>query len=552
MIKYTSSRQLTLSGFETPFEMHLDKANRWVVLAEKLPWDSLASVYYRKMSSKMGAGAKDARLVIGALFIKHKMRLSDEDTIGMIRENIYMQYFLGLPGYTYEKVFDPSLFVHIRRRLGVSEFNEFTSILESVSSRKQSVKDTTGSVGGETADEKESAVKDGTEKRPSGNGVKMGGQPKRQSKSTAPADQPGDCVKLDEDGRAHKGDMLLDATACVADIKYPTDLDLLNDSREKAELLIDNICMRKGFEKPRTYRRNARRDYLYAIKRRNLGKNKRRKAIRKQIQYLRRDIGYINSLLDKCDEDVRVLTWGELRYFWIIQNLLLQQETMYKNKTHSIAERMVSIHQPHVRPIPRGKAKAKTEFGSKIDLSMHDGYGYIERHKWGAFDEQEDLDMAVYNYYMRYGYFPSRVFIDKIYATKRNLEWLDSMHIQFVGMPLGKASKEYIDKQKELLKGLGLRNGVEGRFGLDKRSCDLGCVKARTPETSESWIAASNFVANIMNFINEVLFVLYRKMHHIGRLLLWLHNMCAEGEEINHERNVLHALLVPCEKIGKA
>lgn len=558
MIKYTSSKQLTLDGFETPFEMKLDKTNRWVVLAEKLPWDSLASVYYRKMSSRMGAGTKDARLVIGALYIKHRMRLSDEDTISMIRENIYMQYFLGLPGYTYEKVFDPSLFVYIRRRLGVSEFNEFTDILESASSKILSGKGNAsptssckrpGKDGVPSASPKGhgSGASDSADGKP-GNSATKGREYKapqaaRVSKSTAPADQPGSCVKLDEDGRPHKGDMLLDATACVADIKYPTDLDLLNDSRGKAELLIDNICKRKSFEKPRTYRQKARRDYLYAIKRRNLGKNKRRKAIKKQIQYLRRDIKYINDLLDKCVEDVRVLTKGELKYFWVIQNLLLQQETMYRDKTHSVDERMVSIHQPHVRPVPRGKARAKTEFGSKIDLAMHDGYGYIERFKWGAFNESEDLDTAVYNYYMRYGYFPSRVFIDKIYATRKNLDWLSSMHIQFVGMPLGKAGKEYMEKQKQLLKGLGTRNRVEGRFGLDKRSCDLGCVMARTPKTSESWIAASNFVANIMNFIDEVLFVFFRKLHYLGWNWLRLRGFYLTGRQNNAGT---FGILAPC------
>lgn len=81
MIRYNSQRQLTLEGFETPFEMNLDPSNRWVKYANALPWDDLVKVYCRKMSSKMGAGAKDPRVVIGALFIRHITKLSDEDTI---------------------------------------------------------------------------------------------------------------------------------------------------------------------------------------------------------------------------------------------------------------------------------------------------------------------------------------------------------------------------------------------------------------------------------------------------------------------------------------
>ena len=85
------------------------------------------------------------------------------------------------------------------------------------------------------------------------------------------------------------------------------------------------------------------------------------------------------------------------------------------------------------------------------------------------------------------------------------------MHIQFIGLPLGKAKAEYIKAQKELLKGLGIRNEVEGRFGLDKRKYGMDLIKARTDITSQSWIGASNFIANFMNFMAEVLFVLIRK-----------------------------------------
>lgn len=499
MIKYESQNQLTLEGFETPFEMHLDPSNRWVVYAREIPWDNLVAVYCRKMSTKRGACAKNPRMMIGALFIKHIMKLSDRDTIDMIKENIYMQYFIGLSGYTYKKIFDPSLFVQIRKRLKVEEFNEFTFLLEDCERQRkeQAAKNAA----------KESNDTDSESRPRPGNGS-QNVDTENQTKKTAPADQRKDCVKLDEDGRKHKGDMLLDATACVADIKYPTDLDLLNDSREKAEELIDVICKRTGQKKPRTYCEVARKQYLSAIKRKNLSKKKRRKAIKAQIQYLKRDIKYINALLDKSPIDIKILDRIERKYFYVIQTVLFQQEQMFHTDIHTVKERILSIHQPHVRAIPRGKARAKTEFGSKIDLSMHDGYGYIERFKWGAFNEGEDLQTSLYNYYMRYGYYPARVFIDKIYATAENLKLLESLHIQFIGLPLGKAKREYLEMQKELLKGLGIRNEVEGRFGVDKRSYGMDLIKARTTTTSESWIATCNFIANLMNFLDEVLFVL--------------------------------------------
>lgn len=69
----------------------------------------------------MGAPAIDARIVIGVMIIKHKQKLDDRETIETIRENMYMQYFLGLMEYTYQDVFDRSLFTTLRYRLGADK-----------------------------------------------------------------------------------------------------------------------------------------------------------------------------------------------------------------------------------------------------------------------------------------------------------------------------------------------------------------------------------------------------------------------------------------------
>jgi len=110
--------------FSTPFEMNLNPDNRWVKLSKSIPWDELASIYYQAMNSRKGAPSIDARIVIGALIIKHMLRLDDRGTIEMISEHVYMQYFLGLSAYTDKPVFEPSLFVAIRKRLGLEGFNQ--------------------------------------------------------------------------------------------------------------------------------------------------------------------------------------------------------------------------------------------------------------------------------------------------------------------------------------------------------------------------------------------------------------------------------------------
>jgi hypothetical protein len=124
MIRIHNQNQLTIEGFESPFERCMDKNNRWVKLSACMPWNELAEAYYVSFSAQTGRPAKDSRLVIGAVIIKHKLKLSDEETVAQIQENPYLQYFCGLKGFQTEAPFVPSLFVEIRKRLGSDVFEQ--------------------------------------------------------------------------------------------------------------------------------------------------------------------------------------------------------------------------------------------------------------------------------------------------------------------------------------------------------------------------------------------------------------------------------------------
>jgi hypothetical protein len=121
---YISSNQLTLVGFESPFSQFLDPNNRWVVLVQKIPWDVLVSTYEHSMqNSSMGAEGINPRVAIGAMILKHICNTNDRETVMLIQENIYMQYFIGYSSFTTEQPFDPSLFVEFRKRLGIEQIN---------------------------------------------------------------------------------------------------------------------------------------------------------------------------------------------------------------------------------------------------------------------------------------------------------------------------------------------------------------------------------------------------------------------------------------------
>lgn len=227
---YVSQNQLTLEGFETPFSRKLRNDNRWVKLADKLPWDLLVGTYMKQMkNSETGADGINPRIVIGSLIIKHMCNLSDRETVQQIQENMYMQYFIGYSSFSDEIPFDPSLFVNFRKRLGIDQINEINERILGLRTKGDDIQ------------------QDDQDDEPSGNG--------QNSTDSRPI--------------THQGKLITDATACPQDIAYPTDLNILNEARNKSEQLIDELMGNvKNIRRPRTYRRKARKDYLRTARRR--------------------------------------------------------------------------------------------------------------------------------------------------------------------------------------------------------------------------------------------------------------------------------------------
>jgi hypothetical protein len=484
MVKYTSHRQLSFEEFETHLGKPLDGNNRWVRLSNHIPWDDLVAIYARSLRSDFGRPSVDARVVIGAMLIKHIKSLTDEETIEEIRENPYLQYFIGLKEFSYERVFDPSLFVTLRKRMGVAVFDEMT---EAFIKKLEAVKQTKRS------------------KKASG----------KKKETSAVSENKGDDVDASASFSSdqHKGLLLIDATVAPQDIRYPTDLDLLNRCREDSEKIIDELYEpAPGKRKPRTHRKNARQDYLSAARKRKKSGKMMRKALRKQLNYLKRNIKTIHALLDS---NFQAISARSLHRFWVIQEIYRQQKQMYDGRSHRISNRIVSVSQPHVRPIVRGKSGKAVEFGAKISASVVDGFAFIDRIGWDAYNESGDLKVQVERYRQRHGYYPEAVIADQIYGTRANRDYLKRRGIRFSGKPLGRPPKLSKEQKKALVKEARLRNGIEGKFGEGKRKYDLGIVKAKTLATSESWIAAVFFAMNIAHWLRACFFA------SIFRRLIW-------------------------------
>ncbi len=337
------------------------------------------------------------------------------------------------------------------------------------------------------------------------------GYPKRRrrtikGKKNKRDDSPGGEAK-------NKGEVIYDATVCPQDIAYPTDLGLLNKAREIMEELIDVLHQKQPQgKKPRTYREIARKAYLKVAQNKNPSKKTIRKGIKSQLQYLRRNFKAIEKKLDGFE--AFPLEYKLQRKYWIIRTVYLQQLKMFESRSHQVEDRIVSIHEPHVRPIVRGKSRAKTEFGAKIHLSMVDGYSFLDTVSWDAFNEGSCLIEYVEKYRVRFGFYPAKVLADKLYCSRENRKWLKEKEIKLAAKPLGRPSAKAVEDQVSP----GERNPIEGKFGQAKNGYGMNRIRARLKNTSQSWIASIILVLNLVRLAGEA--------------LLWLSFSAWEGGKI--------------------
>lgn len=473
--------QMTFEEMKGSLE-RLPKTNRWVQMGDTLPWTEYEKVYNKRLKNdRVGATNRPGRMVVAALIIKHKLNLSDEETILAIQENPYMQYMCGLTEYTDRPIFDPSLFVTIRKRITIDDINALTLEL----ARK-------------TAQKKNGGGTDGD-----GNG--------------------NDETRADD--KTQPTDVKADATCADAEVRYPTDIDLIEDGSKYIDRMIDKVCGIKGIRKPTGVERNRIREiYLNVIKRKHKGSKLIKDAVTRMLPLLYRDILTLLNLIGVDNDTYGRFNRTQKRTIQAVIDMYHQQEEMLRLGTQTCENRIISIHQPHIRPIVRGKAKAKVEFGAKIGVSIVNGYSFIDHHSWDAYNEASDLTAHIDKYKERFGCEPKRFFGDKIYLNRKNRKILKEKGIEIMGRPLGRPPKNPSEEQlrRERI-GVALRNEAEAQFGTGKRVYRANGIRARLPETAQCWTAMCYFVKNLAKFMRELCLVLTEicaRMLHFGSNLI--------------------------------
>lgn len=225
------------------------------------------------------------------------------------------------------------------------------------------------------------------------------------------------------------------------------------------------------------------------------------------MQYLRRNLGHIERLLAYWPEGTRIPLPRWLLYrYWVIQHLYAQQWEMYRTGSRRCDDRIVSISQPYVRPIVRGKLDRPVEFGAKLSVSLTaEGIACVDHLRWDAFHEGHDLESQVEAYRARHGHYPEVVLGDPLYGTRDNRRYLKGKGIRFAGKPLGRPKTVTEDNQEALRQDKAQRREeylqripIEGKFGQGKNGYRLNYIRAKRADTSVAWINSIFLVMNLL------------------------------------------------------
>ena len=428
-------QQLEFFERSLPFSGKLDRENRWIRLAHTLNWREL-ELSYAKLFATEGRPGIRARYVLGTLILKHQFQMSDEETLQLIVENPYCQYFIGLAQFTTTMPFEVSSLSRVRERLGEKTFQEFEQTLIATLVEKKFI------------------------------------QPKG---------------------------LQIDATVYESDITYPTDCGLLEKARTFCVKQIGQLSQVVQ-KKVRTYCRVAHKAYLNFTKTKRKTHKQIRRMQKSLLQYLKRNITQVKEVMAHAKERGHAVSTAIEETFETVKKIYAQQKEMYDEKKKSIEARIVSLAKSYVRPIVRGKNGKEVEFGAKVELSCVDGYLFPDHISFDNFNESTKLETSVNAFQTRFAKLPESIAMDQIYGTRENRKFLEEKGIRASVKPLGRPKTEATPdsearwrqrKQRE-------RNRIEGAIGNSKTNHDLGIVRAKNPKTEKAWIQMALFSRNLM------------------------------------------------------
>jgi transposase, IS5 family len=362
-------------------EANLDPGHELVRLGHKLDWAGINEAV-APFFSKLGRSAKNSRLMVGALILKHRFDLSDDDVVAGLRENIYWRWFCGIYGQlgnrAHEKVLNASTLSRFRTRLGVRGVKLVESCIRS---------------------------------------------------------------QIIEEGYISSKSQFVDTTAMEKNVAYPTDTNLLDRGRKRLVKAMKRLKALGLKVRARSFSRRAKRAVLAANK---LGKDRQERIEKSNLELMECAAEVISNANTAIEQPLPAgLSALEKREVARLKDSMAQdakllkrviEQTRQRHAGVHIKNKVLSLHEPQVVTIAKGKRGKPNEYGSKVRLSMDRNLFVVEHEAYAQnVGDSTTLQESVDRWEKATGSLPEELATDRGFHTPDLPENIETIAIPPTG-----------------------------------------------------------------------------------------------------------------------
>jgi IS5 family transposase len=295
--------------------------------------------------------------------------------------------------------------------------------------------------------------------------------------------------------------LITDTTVVPSPIAYPTDISLLEKTRQRAVKYIKK-AKEFGAKTYRTYKRIAGKTYIQYQKIRHHTVKSRKKTQKKLHQFTSRNIKQLKDALENIGNStadgmhkIKAQFLKEAEQFLdIASNVIEQQKDIYKGLP--VKERIVSIFKPHIRPMVRGKYPNKVEFGPKILLNLKNDLLFLEDLRFNNVSDEQLLVPSIKGYQERFGHLATQLTADRGFWSPKNYKLAQDYGINKIAIE-NKGKSSHLSSKPFAKRLRRLRCRIEAKISLSKRKFGLDRIRYTMESGEEMWIRLGLICMNL-------------------------------------------------------
>lgn len=423
----------------------LDSENELFKITKTLDWVKLSDKLSEFYSPDNGRPSKPSRLKIGLLILKHLYKLSDKDTLKTLKENIYAQYLCNISLEGTKHCLNSSTLTYFRKQIGLKGIKFIEEEVLCSLKRAKLLKN-----------------------------------------------------KI----------LVCDTTVTPSNISYPTDVSLLEKVRQKAVKYLET-AKELGARTYRAYKRTAKKVFVQYQKIRHHTIHTRRRVQKQLRQFAQRNIRQLKEAVnniqsvtkntssqaaDLIDKTKKQFTEETQKFLDTASKILTQQKDIYQEIP--VKERIVSVNQPHIRPMVRGKYPIEVEFGPKILLNLKNNFLFLEHLSFNNTSDSQLLDISIKGYQERFGSLPTQLAADRGFWSKENRQLAENYAIKKIAIE-NKGKSSYLKGKPFRERLRRLRCSIEARISLAKRKYGLDRIRYTMSQGEEMWVRLGLIAMNL-------------------------------------------------------